>query len=195
MLRGGLHQHSSSHQDLTHLHKLPNTHRGDSNAKSHNGKLQVSISGDMGPTPPGHHHRILSDGMSLITPVVLTERSSSHLRSSAPVPYDQRLSKYVIHSSQVNDVSRLTLYLSIARPGHAITRAVPHKFPEHSRAERERRDHAELGQPVRSTGELPRERTREPGLSEPAARRPVRGPPSQQHPEAPQQPQAQQVPW
>jgi len=108
MLRGG--QHSSSHQDLAHVHKLPpNTYRGDSNAKSHNGNLQVSVSGEMGPTPPGHHHRILSDGMSLITPVVLTERSSSHLRASAPVPYDQRLSKYVIHGNLGNDVRHFAL--------------------------------------------------------------------------------------
>ena len=164
MLRGGLHQHSSSHQDLAHLQKLPNTHRGESNAKSHNGKLQVSVSGDMGPTPPGHHHRILSDGMSLITPVVLTERSSSHLRSSAPVPYDQRLSKYVIHGNQVNDVS-ISSGIFLARSRYPVTRTVPHKLSEYGGSQRERRDDAKPSQLVSSAGELQGERTRKSGLS------------------------------
>jgi hypothetical protein len=151
MLRGGLHQHSSSHQDLAHLQKLPN-------------KLQVSVSGDMGPTPPGHHHRILSDGMSLITPVVLTERSSSHLRSSAPVPYDQRLSKYVIHGNQVNDVS-ISSGIFLARSRYSVTRTVPHKLSEYGSSQRERRDDAKPSQLVSSAGELQGERTRKSGLS------------------------------
>ena len=57
----------------------------------------------MGPTPPGHHHRMLSEGMALITPGVLTERSSSHIRSVQQVPYNMesfnRVNKYVIHSN------------------------------------------------------------------------------------------------
>ncbi len=36
----------------------------------------------MGPSPPGHahHNKMLTEGMSLITPGILTERSNSNIR-------------------------------------------------------------------------------------------------------------------
>jgi hypothetical protein len=56
--------------------KVLNSHR------EHNrSKLSVSVMDSMmGPSPPGHHHRMLTDGISLITPGILTERSNSNLR-------------------------------------------------------------------------------------------------------------------
>lgn len=81
------------------------SHRGESNShhKSGNPKLQVSVIDGMGPTPPGTHHRMLSEGMSLITPGILTDRSSSNFRGGHQQSYNaeqfNRLSKYVIHSN------------------------------------------------------------------------------------------------
>jgi hypothetical protein len=52
--------------------------------REHNrSKLSVSVMDSMmGPSPPGHpqHNKMLTDGMALITPGILTERSNSNVR-------------------------------------------------------------------------------------------------------------------